>query len=126
MVFNLDEEEKVNIIEDSTLPNIERQDDKIDPLLEQITQIFGEDFKIVEKRSAPAGGAQSRAKIPRTDNGGGGGVDEATILNAIKNKTENKLLVSDYKNYLTQKGVPGIAKLTKAKLIELVRERHGL
>lgn len=125
MVFNLDEEEKVNIIEDSTLPNIERQDDKIYPLLEQITQIFGEDLKIVEKRSAPAGGAQSRAKIPRTDNGGGG-VDEATILNAIKNKTENKLLVSDYKNYLAQKGVPGIAKLTKAKLIELVRERHGL
>lgn len=124
MVFNLDEEEKVNIIEDSTLPNIERQDDKINPLLEQITQIFGDDFKIVEKRPAPAG-AQSRAKIARTDDGGGV-VDEATILNAFKTKTENKLLVSVYRNYLTQKGVQGLSKLTKASLIELVRKRHGL
>lgn len=120
----MEDDEKVNVIEDSTLPNIERQDDKINPLLDQITQIFGEDFKIVEKRPA-TGGAQSRAKTPRTDNGGGVD-DEATILSALRNGTENKLLVSVYKNYLTQKGVPGISKLNKTALIQLVRERHGL
>lgn len=93
-------------------------------MLDQITELFGEDFKIVEKRPAAPGGAQSRAKIPRTDDGGV--VDEATILNAFRNGTENKLLVSVYKNYLAQKGVPGISKLTKAALIQLVRDRHGL
>lgn len=105
------------------MPNIERQDDKVNPLLDQITEIFGEDFQIVEKRAAPAGGAQSRAKIARTDDGS---VDEATILNAFKNGTESKLLVNVYKNYLTQIGIPGVSKLNKAGLIDLVRKHHGL
>lgn len=84
--------------------------------------MFGDDCKIAEKRPAPSGGAQSRAKIQRTDDV----VDEATILNAFRNGTESKLLVNVYKTYLAQIGIPGVAKLTKPMLIELVRRHHGL
>lgn len=79
LVFNKEPED----FEDSTMPEIERQDKKIDDIVDQITGIFGEACSTVSKatkRPPPSGNNSNRApKVPKTSS-----ISKEDICSAIR------------------------------------------
>lgn len=120
--------------EDQTLPNLELQDQKINALVGQITELFGKN--LIKRPVTPE---NSNSKFIKSENGTkiknyiakvGTGLEyesnKNTILNAFKTGKESTLLVSTYKIYLSQLGISGLSKFNKTGLIEMVRRYHGL
>lgn len=99
---------------DSTAPDIAMQDQRMEKIIDQLAQTFGEDVAVVEKRKAtkPAGGA-SKPKVAK-------GVAPANAIAAYKDGKLDKLSVAQLKEFLSERDVKGLSNKKKDQLIEMV------
>lgn len=115
-VFN---EEKVEV-EDCSMPNVARQDERIGKFVEQIKELVGgfEEAPVAAKRKAPLEGGNRPKKVAVDAN-----MNTETILDKCKAGDVKQVTVPMLKEYLKGKSVSGISKMTKddliAKIIEL-------
>lgn len=108
--------------DDSTNPDLESQDSKINEYVNQLTDLFGVfDLEHGTKSKRPAtseNGGGRAAKVSKVMNDN---IDANEINAAIKNQTLDKFSVTALKAYLTSIGVKGISKLPKPALIERIK-----
>ncbi|XP_058821281.1 ATP-dependent DNA helicase 2 subunit 1 isoform X2 [Topomyia yanbarensis] len=110
-------------IYDSTKPDNDRIDAKVDPFVGSIVEMFGEDeINAPKKRAKITSEDAPDAKTPRMATY----VDPASIVESIKNGKAGSVLVATLRDYLRQIGVEGISKLTKASLIDRIKQHHHL
>lgn len=109
------EKDEVDLI-DSTRPDCDRIDSKMEALLNDMQHLFGEDEAEAPKRTRKDPNEnESRAKTARS---GPGNDDE--LVEMAKSRQTTSLTVALLKEYLQRKGVSGLSKKTKADLIEQV------
>lgn len=105
---------------DSTKPNIEEQDSKIDQFITEISELFGDfDLEHGTKTKRPAtteigGPAPKTSKISNK-------ISTDDIKNAIRNGTIEKYTVAELKAYLSSTGEPGVSKMTKPVLTKRIK-----
>uniref|UniRef100_A0A182JCI6 ATP-dependent DNA helicase 2 subunit 1 n=1 Tax=Anopheles atroparvus TaxID=41427 RepID=A0A182JCI6_ANOAO len=111
------EEEDVELT-DSTRPDCERIDRKLEPLLAEMQNMFGEDTTEAPKRTRGDGNEnEPRAKSART-----GPVNDEELVAMVKRGQTASITVAVLKEYLQRHGAIGLSSKTKAKLIEQVLE----
>lgn len=114
-VFDEEPEEEFT---DSTLPNTDAQDGRIEQFIETLEQLCGFDLDAAPKKrkatSENVEGVAAKKKVPAD-------IDMAAILENCRNNPK-LLTVPILKSYLENKEVKGLSKLNKAQLIAKVLE----
>jgi ATP-dependent DNA helicase 2 subunit 1 len=112
------ESSRVSEIEDTTLPDREYQDSKIQQLVQEVTTIFGEDLQIggAKKRREPVGDGP-REKRARNNN-----ETQLDVLETVRSGNSSSLTVAMLKQHLTALGCKNLTKMNKADLIQKVTE----
>ncbi|KAL1402776.1 hypothetical protein pipiens_005929 [Culex pipiens pipiens] len=118
LLFNRAEE-----VYDSTKSDLDRIDAKLEPFMETIRELLGEDGTDGPKKrtKAPTGEGPS-AKVPKVT----AEVNPTAIVESVRNGKTTGLLVGTLRAYLQQQGVDGTAKMNKAALIDQVKQLHDL
>lgn len=117
-------------IEDTTLPDINRQDTVISQFLDEFNELFGQismnpptnsGAAAKAKRVGDGASGQPAAKVAKIDN-----IDATKMMEALEDGTVSKLTVNVLRSYLQGLNKTGLSKLNKTDLIELIREHHNL
>lgn len=118
LAFDLETED----IDPGINPDIEEQDQRINISEENVVEIFGEEDPITKKRSGPSNvGGNSTKKTKMNEND----ITENVIIQMVDRNSLEALSVMELKQYLQQKGVSGLSKLTKPMLIDKVKNLHS-
>ncbi|XP_058062286.1 X-ray repair cross-complementing protein 5 [Anopheles bellator] len=107
---------------DSTHPDYETIDSKLDPFVDEIKNLFSEDPTSAPKRSRLANNEESpsKAKAWRVDPSP---VSDAELFEMVSQGKASSLTVATLKEFLQKQGVVGVSKLrTKAMLIDKITE----
>ncbi|KAG4073284.1 hypothetical protein HA402_008630 [Bradysia odoriphaga] len=107
-------EEEGEVIEDSTMPDITFQDGKIQPIVDELIGIFGQDTAAAKRPASAKSGGPS-AKVPKVS------ANRDDIVSAITSNNTTKVTVAMLKEFLTSEGVTGLNNKTKAALIDMVK-----
>ncbi|GAB0099056.1 ATP-dependent DNA helicase 2 subunit 1 [Sergentomyia squamirostris] len=110
-------------VEDTTLPDVERQDQKIADLVTAVNAEFGEiTIESGSKRKTASTENGASRKVPRyTDE-----ITEDQILAEFRAGREEQLTIKVLKGYLQQIGVSGVSAAKKSILIDKIRAYHNL
>uniref|UniRef100_A0A182TCR8 ATP-dependent DNA helicase 2 subunit 1 n=1 Tax=Anopheles maculatus TaxID=74869 RepID=A0A182TCR8_9DIPT len=114
LVFDVEDAE----LFDSTRPDCDRIDTKLEPLLSDMERLFGEDPEEAPKRRRNDGAdneGEPRAKGPRVLP-----ANDEELLQMVKEGKVQSLTVAILKEYLQKQGVRGISQLTKSGLIDRI------
>lgn len=118
LLFNRAEE-----VYDSTKSDLDRIDAKLEPFVETIRELLGEDgIDGPKKRTKAPTGEGPSAKVPKVTPE----VSPSTIVESVRNGMTTGLLVGTLRAYLQKQGVDGTAKMNKAALIDQVKQLHDL
>uniref|UniRef100_A0A182RTH7 DNA helicase n=1 Tax=Anopheles funestus TaxID=62324 RepID=A0A182RTH7_ANOFN len=116
LVFDVQDAELV----DSTQPDCERIDSKLEPILTDMARMFGEDPEEAPKRRRNDEAdteAEPRAKGPRVVP-----VNDEELVEMVKQGKVTSLTVAVLKQYLQKQGARGLSGLTKSGLIDKIIE----
>uniref|UniRef100_A0A182QLZ5 ATP-dependent DNA helicase 2 subunit 1 n=1 Tax=Anopheles farauti TaxID=69004 RepID=A0A182QLZ5_9DIPT len=108
---------------DTTLPDYDRIDSKLEALVDDMQNLFGEDAEEAPKRrrnEQTEDDNQPQSKGARV-----GPASDEELLELIKQGNISGLTIPMLKEYLQRKGVSGLSKLTKSGLIDKIRETHA-
>uniref|UniRef100_A0A182PKS9 ATP-dependent DNA helicase 2 subunit 1 n=1 Tax=Anopheles epiroticus TaxID=199890 RepID=A0A182PKS9_9DIPT len=114
LVFDVEDAE----LFDSTRPDCERIDTKLDPIITDMERLFGEDPADGPKRRRNEGGdndAEPRAKGPRN-----APVEDAELVKLVQQGKVGSLTIAVLKDYLQRQGVRGISQLPKSGLVDKI------
>uniref|UniRef100_A0A182JNN5 ATP-dependent DNA helicase 2 subunit 1 n=1 Tax=Anopheles christyi TaxID=43041 RepID=A0A182JNN5_9DIPT len=113
LVFDVEDAE----LFDSTRPDCERIDSKLDPILTDMERMFGEDIEEAPKRRRNAGDndGEPRSKGPRV-----APANDEELVSLVKQGNVGSLTISVLKDYLQRQGVRGISQLTKSGLVDKI------
>lgn len=110
-------DEEPEDFEDTTMPNVQLQDQRIGPYVNTLAELFNgfEEAPTKTKRKAPKsdGGPPEKKSVPAD-------INFDLIHELCKQKNVKSLTNDMLKEYLKSKNIGGFAKLKKADLVELV------
>lgn len=112
--FGDDSDEDLN--KDTTLPNVEAQDDRIAQYVSALDQLLGgfEELVVSKRKAADDTVKTQRKKVSADD------IDQELILQMCKEGKASKLTVAQLKAYLDLNNIHGISKLNKGQLVDLI------
>ncbi|EAA08137.5 AGAP002690-PB [Anopheles gambiae str. PEST] len=114
LVFDVEDAE----LFDSTRPDCDRIDTKLEPILTDMERLFGEDVEEAPKRRRNEGtdhDGEPRTKGPRV-----APVNDEELVNLLKQGKVGSLTIPVLKDYLQRQGVRGISQLTKSGLVDQI------
>lgn len=106
-----DEKTKVHV--DSTLPEVEMQEEKINKIVDGIKDAFGDDQVTAVKRSNASGSNGNQCKSAKTE------LSISDIEQAVKDGRGNNCTVQNLKDFIKSKGKSYAASIVKKQLVEL-------
>ncbi|XP_050071922.1 X-ray repair cross-complementing protein 6 [Anopheles maculipalpis] len=120
LVFDVEDAE----LFDSTRPDCEKIDMKLEPILSDMERLFGEDPAEAPKRRRNVGenndGGEPRAKGARVLP-----ANDEELLQMVKDGKAQSLTVAMLKEYLVKQGVRGLSQLTKLGLIDKILDTQA-
>ncbi|XP_035896066.1 X-ray repair cross-complementing protein 6 [Anopheles stephensi] len=114
LVFDVEDAELI----DSTRPDCDRIDAKLEPILTDMERLFGEDPEEAPKRRRNDGAnndGEPKAKEPRVLP-----ANDEELLRMVKDGKVQSLTVAMLKDYLQKQGVRGLSQLTKSGLVDKI------
>lgn len=113
--------------DDSTNPDLEKQDSQIDEYVNQLAEMFGDfDMEHGTKTKRPAANCENSGRASKTAKISNDNINPNDIVEAVRNGTIDKYSVAVLKAYLTSIGAKGISKLTKQGLIDKIRSEVNM
>uniref|UniRef100_A0A182VZW2 DNA helicase n=1 Tax=Anopheles minimus TaxID=112268 RepID=A0A182VZW2_9DIPT len=119
LVFDVEDAE----LFDSTRPDCEKIDSKLEPIITDMERMFGEDAEEAPKRRRAEGGdneGEPKAKGPKVVP-----VNDSELVEIVKQGKGESLTVDILRKYLQKQNVRGIKALKKTDLVEKVLELNA-
>lgn len=115
-----DDDPDEELTKDSTLPNLNAQDDRIDEYANKLEELVGsfepEPKKAAKRKGSEEPGEAKKKKVEAED------INVELVLQKCESKDVKSLTVSTLRAYLSLKNFSGASKLNKAQLVEKILE----